>query len=401
VRVVDKKLAFIFLFCSALSCASEKSLVSAFHKNIQALKENSYVLSVVCDEKSAFPIVDIGLKQVNGEQENHFFCAVRMIARFIKQIDNTSNGPSTIINNVMTQAEFPEIMKYAKKIDDVPPFLEIFRSTQKETPYLDRIIVYNSAATHSSSLSKNIKSNALQYETIDNITSSKEHTFVYDDFDVQALMQQIDALQKTKTIYSFSMIISQGENACGVAFFTKNRDSFIECIMIGANDTTKALIKQIVVSIQQKDMLKIFIARFVVAQYSQLVAKEKLIDLGLDVKHPLFLLCLKEGGNNEEDNKKLQKTVEELTKNKTTLESQLLELKGINSGLQKIEEQLLAEKTTITNLNNKIVELRAALAKNRWKYGCDLISNIFTAIFQHASVSAVFWLALTYSMFFR
>jgi hypothetical protein len=230
-------------------------------------------------------------------------------------------------------------------------------------------------------------------------------TFVYEGFDYLAFLKQVEALQSSTKTYSFSMIISQGKDAaCGVVIFSKSSADFIECITIDVNNNIKALIKQIIAVAKNKNQLKLFVARFIVAQYGRQVAQIKLEEIGFSKEHPLSRAC-----GEEENNKKiiddLVKNNEELKNSKASLDFRLFELdvmnNAINSGLKKTEEQLQKEKNATTALNAKIVELRAALAKNRWKYGCDLISNIFTALFRHASVPYLFGLALTYWMFLK
>jgi len=386
VKVVSRSLVLIFLLCSAVSCASEKNTMSAFHQNIQGLKANSYVSSVECDKKDGFPIVDISFKQ-DGKQENHFFCAVRIAARFIKQVDSTSNSPSTIISNVMSNAEFPDIMKHAKKIDDVPAFLKIFHNTQQATPYLDRIIVCNSDIKHSDALSRTLKTNAIVYEkqSESNLLAS-DLTFVYEGFDYLAFLKQVEALQSSTKTYSFSMIISQGKDAaCGVVIFSKSSAGFIEWITIDVNNNIKALIKQIIAVAKNKDQLKLFVARFIVAQYGRQVAQAKLEEIGFSKEHPLFISCLKDGGN-EQKEKELRDELNKVKDEAAKLLKECTLHEGSVQKLLRLEKELTDTKAKLT-----------ALQKKRMKW----VSQTLSTLFSKFSGGFIFALGFTYWLFFK
>ena len=399
------------------SFASEKrSTVLSFAQHAGALKnENTFIKTVNVEKGKGMPIVNIELKDHNFSDEasnKNLFNAIHIASGLMKQICNSTNGPSTIINNVMNNKKVIDVFKFVNTIEEVPPFLKIAAVRQQETPYLDRIIPFKINVDFSRQLRNTLFTNLENHENMHAIDGLPNCTFVYENFDYNMLIKQIEELQKSKEQYAFSMIISQDNSSHAVAVFSKNIESNIECILIGATKDTQELIKNISCFATEKNKFDLMIARFVVALYSSLVAQEKLKDLGLTS----CFLYEKLGNqivNKVERERELKERDEEIERLKKEADEWSNEKIGLLWNYKDVErlqndhdKQIDALRPLIAKLKNEKaqlekdkIQLNQQLTNNKAKW--DTISSVFKQLFSKASGGFIFAVGLTYYLFIK
>lgn len=118
--------------------------------------------------------------------------------------------------------------------------------------------------------------------------------------------------------------------------------------------------------------MKNFIARFIVAHRSSLVAMQELNSLGIDEKDSLFCACVKKE-NNEKTVNDLLESKKLLEKEKLELQNKVLSLETTNSLLQVVKEEWIKEKDT---LNTKVLSLTTKVTVNRLQFFSTIFGSI-------------------------
>jgi len=306
VSIVDKKLAFIFLFCSTLSCAFQKKIPLSFDAAISGIRTIPGVNSVNGSYDSRFKVdkccvlIDLNLKEYESSIGNSlgfkkatksFDAIVKMAAAIFDGINQDKGAVAIITEGIDPNAnQLSEISKKAKTIDDYRVLLNnIKKHKSKENVFVDmvidkfilckrfakKVIFFNSIVPEHDDNYKKVYKNKVPFKGSDEYP----RPFLYEDFDCGNFLKHMRELRKPGP-YCFVMIVSEN-NHFGSVIVNKNSLGKIECLCIGISDRNNELIQDLI-NFQDKNLLENAIVRFLLVQYSSEIAQEKIKKLNLD-----------------------------------------------------------------------------------------------------------------------